>query len=165
MLHEFRVDKSLVQINNLIDLAVPDQGTKITNKGRKRSLNFKKVAFNQEQLVKNYLFLNYICYHLCQLLQGDTEISLQERRIIVHLFIHVEKNMLSNYLVFGTRCLKFGSLENPSQGFCVSLLLRMCSQSKLKKSQEGSRILSPEVSLCVKKQKLRVKCFLWKLQF
>lgn len=48
MLHEFRVDKSLVQINNLIDLAVPDQGTKITNKGRKRSLNFKKVAFNQE---------------------------------------------------------------------------------------------------------------------
>lgn len=30
MLHEFRVDKSLVKINNLIDLAVPDQGTKRT---------------------------------------------------------------------------------------------------------------------------------------
>lgn len=68
VLHEFKMDKPLMQINNLIDLAVSDQCTKRTNKSSKRSLSFKKVACNHVQPVKK-ISLPQLCvyYHLCQL--------------------------------------------------------------------------------------------------
>lgn len=54
------------------------------------------------------------------------------------------KTILSNYFVFGTGCLRFGSLED----LCKSL---MCTQGKVNKGGGGSGVLdslSPDVSLC-----------------
>lgn len=77
------MDNSLMQRNRqLVDLAVSDQCTKRTKKGRKRSLSSKKVASNRVQLMKKVFLPHlYVYYHYANysnrgiLLQGGTEIA------------------------------------------------------------------------------------------
>lgn len=56
----------------------------------------------------------------------------KEKESFVHSY---RKNILDNCFVLGTRSLRFGSLEGLSQGFCVSFLLRTCSQDERKREQ------------------------------
>lgn len=121
-----------------IDLPVPDQMHQKNKQGQKEMFKFQERYTNHAQLVKKVSLPQlYVYYHYTNyfnrgiLLQGGTEVNFQGKRIICSLIYSCRKE-LSNYFVFG-----FWSLEDLSQGFCASLLLRMCSQDKPNKCRWG----------------------------
>ena len=159
MLHELRMDNSLMQMNRQLERPCRTCPVNQKNKGRNRSLISKKIACHHVWLVKS-IFPSITCVslHMPVILVEEFDhtvtprLCFKEKVSVIHLFLHIENAYWANvrYLVLDVFC--SDPPEDLSQGFHASLLLlRTCSQDKLKWGEEILGFSEPRSFLCVVK--------------